>query len=116
MIKINLLAERKQPKAKPQSGGGGGLKVEGLGTQSFLLVGILLLGVLVAGGWWWMLSSEKADWVRKHEEADRELKRLEEVRKKGDEYKKRKDLLARKIQLITDLKKRQAVPVHILDK
>lgn len=113
MIKINLLTERKQPKAKPSQARA--MKVEGVGTQGFLLVGILLLGVLVAGGWWWMLSNERANWVRKHEEADRELKRLEEVRKKGDEYKKQKDLLARKIQLITDLKKKQAVPVQILD-
>ena len=51
----------------------------------------------------------------KHVEADRELQRLEDIRKKGEEYKARKAELARKIDLITTLKKQQAVPVHILD-
>jgi Tfp pilus assembly protein PilN len=78
-------------------------------------VGILLLGAIVAGFWWWTASSTLDDWRRRHEEADRELVRLEEVRKKGDEYKRKKDELARKIDLITTLKKQQAVPVHILD-
>ncbi len=60
------------------------------------------------------MRSDK-DWVRKHTEADRELQRLEEIRKKGEEYEEQKALLARKIDLITELKKQQAVPVHILD-
>lgn len=113
MIKINLLSERKQPKTSTPSP----LKVEGMGAgQNLLLVGLLLVGVVVAGGWWWMLAQEEAEWQAKHEEADRELTRLEEIRKKGEAYKRQKELLARKITLITDLKKMQAVPVHILDK
>jgi hypothetical protein len=47
--------------------------------------------------------------------AEVELKRLEEVRKKAEAFKKQKELLERKINLITELKKKQAVPVHILD-
>jgi len=112
MIKINLLAERKQAKAKAPSP----LKIEGMGKgQNLLLGGLLVVGLIVAGGWWWMVSTELAGWKIKHEEADRELERLAEIRKKGDEYKRRKELLARKIDLITELKKQQAVPVHILD-
>ena len=112
MIKINLLAERKQAKAKAPSS----LKIEGMGkSQNLLLGGLLVLGLLVAGGWWWMVSNDLADWKIKHEEADRELERLTEIRAKGEEYKQRKELLARKIDLITELKKRQDVPVHILD-
>jgi len=46
MIKINLLAEKKQPKTTTTSA----LKTEGLGGgQNFLLIGILLIGVAVAG-------------------------------------------------------------------
>jgi Tfp pilus assembly protein PilN len=113
MIKINLLAERKQAKAKTSSTS---LKIEGGGGgRNLLLAGILILGLVIAGGWWYMISNELADWQRKHEEADRELERLAEIRKKGEEYKAQKELLERKVNLITDLKRRQEVPVHILD-
>jgi Tfp pilus assembly protein PilN len=112
MIKINLLAERTQAKAKTASP----IKVEGMGSgQNLLLVGLLLLGLVVAGGWWWTVDNSLSNWKTKHAEADRELERLAEIRKKGEEYKKQKELLARKINLITELKKQQAVPVHILD-
>jgi Tfp pilus assembly protein PilN len=47
--------------------------------------------------------------------AEAELKRLEDVRKKAEAFKAQKELLERKINLITELKKKQAVPVHILD-
>lgn len=109
MIKINLLAEKKQPKPERAP------KIEMGGGQNVLLVGIILLGVVVAGVWWWSASSKLESWQVKHVEADRELQRLEEIRKKGEEYKARKAELARKIDLITTLKKQQAVPVHIMD-
>lgn len=109
MIKINLLAEKKQPKPDRAP------KLEMGGGQNILLVGIILLGVVVAGVWWWSSSNKLDTWQVKHVEADRELQRLEDIRKKGDEYKARKAELARKIDLITTLKKQQAVPVHILD-
>lgn len=114
MIKINLLAEKKQAKTTATSSS---VKLEGFGAgQNLILVAILVVGVGVAGFWWWSLASTEAEWVRKHDEADKELERLEEIRKKGEEYKAQKALLAKKIDLITDLKKMQAVPVHILDK
>lgn len=112
MIKINLLTQKRQAKVKTSAP----LRVEGVGGgRNYLLIGILVLGVALAGGWNWRLNGQVADWKQKHEEADRELERLAEIRKKGEEYKKRKELLARKIDLITQLKKKQAVPVYILD-
>jgi Tfp pilus assembly protein PilN len=112
MIKINLLAERKPVKAKQSSS----LKLEGVGgSQNLLLSGILLLGFLVAGGWAWSRQVAIKDLEEQNRKADAELQRLVEIRKKGDLYKKQKELLERKINLITDLKKKQSVPVHILD-
>ena len=112
MIKINLLAEKKQAKAKAPST----LKFEGLGgTQNLLLAGILALGFIVAGTWWWVRASELKSWKAKQAAAEVELVRLQEVRKKADFFKKQKELLERKINLITELKKKQSVPVHILD-
>ena len=112
MIKINLLAERKAPKVKASSG----VKMEGMGSGSnVLLIGILVVGVLVAGGWWWMLDSSVNEWKDQLAQDDAELKRLEGAIKKSEEFEAQKALLTRKINLITDLKKQQAVPVHILD-
>lgn len=116
MIRINLIAEKKKP-AKSKARATGGLQLEGMtGSKNFLLVVILAVGVAISGGWWWMLKNETANWQTKLREADQELKRLQEAIKKGQEYEAQKALLARKIELITNLKKQQAVPVHILDK
>jgi Tfp pilus assembly protein PilN len=111
MIKINLLAERKAAKAKTATS----FKFEMGGSQNLLLVGIIVVGVLVAGGWWWARVSELNRVRQAKVTAQAELKRLEEVRKKAEAFKTQKELLERKINLITELKKKQAVPVHILD-
>ena len=115
MIKINLLAERKLIKGGKAASPGARTEAAQGGGASFLLFGILLLGVAVAGGWWWIAAREHASWTTKVNDAERELVRLEEVRKKGEIFKHQKDLLEKKIQLITELKKKQSVPVHILD-
>jgi type IV pilus assembly protein PilN len=114
MIKINLIGEKGKTKTRARTSSSDGAS-SALGGRNLLLAGILIIGVAVAGTWWWNLSGDLADWKQKHVEADRELERLAEIRKKGEEYKAQKELLARKIQLITDLKKRQELPVHILD-
>jgi type IV pilus assembly protein PilN len=111
MIKINLLAERKAAKAKTATS----FKFEMGGSQNLLLVGIIVVGILVAGGWWWARVSELNRVRQAKVTAQAELKRLEEVRKKAEAFKTQKELLERKINLITELKKKQAVPVHILD-
>jgi len=113
MIRINLGPERKPAKAKAAAPGV--LREGGSGPQGLLLASILLAGILVAGGWSWMTKREHDRWTQEVDKASAELTRLEEVRKKGDLFKRQKDLLERKIQLITDLKKKQSVPVHILD-
>jgi Tfp pilus assembly protein PilN len=114
MIKINLLAEKKPAKAKTATPSA--LKFEGLGgTQNLLLGGILALGFIVAGTWWWVRAAELTSWKAKQAAAEVELSRLQEVRAKAEFFKRQKELLERKINLITDLKKKQSVPVHILD-
>lgn len=113
MIKINLAAERKAAKAKAASPVA---KLEGAGGgQNYLLIAIILLGVVVAGAWYWVRSSELSRMRQEKADAQVELQRLEAIRKKADEFTRQKELLERKINLITDLKKKQTVPVHILD-
>ena len=114
MIKINLLAEKKQDKGKAV--GGPAIKMPGAGgARNLLLAAVLLVGVTIAAVWNYQLNADEKDWGRKHTAADAELLRLEAVRKKGEQFEEQKALLARKIDLITELKKQQAVPVHILD-
>src|SRR5262249_56924561 len=55
-----------------------------------------------------MLRSEIA-------KAQAEKERLQAIIKKGEEYKAKKELLERKIALITQLKRNQSGPVHLLD-
>ena len=67
MIKINLLAEKKPGKSVQPAG----IAPEGMGGgQNLLLVGILVIGMVVAGGWWFTLSNEESDWRQKHADAD----------------------------------------------
>ena len=115
MIKINLLAERRAAKAKAKSKAATPLNLEVGGSQNLLLAGIMVVGLLVSGFWWWARVSELNRVRQEKVTAEAELKRLEEVRKKAEAFKTQKELLERKINLITELKKKQAVPVHILD-
>lgn len=114
MIKINLVADRKPSRgtrgpAPPVTSDSAG------STKNLLLVAIVLLGVLISAGWWWSLTSQRAQLQQDLRDAEQELVRLEEIRRKADEFKRQKELLERKINLITELKKKQSVPVHILD-
>jgi Tfp pilus assembly protein PilN len=113
MIKINLVAERKAAKAKASAATN--FKFEVGGSQNFLLAGILVVGLLVAAGWSWARARELSRVLQSKVAAQAELTRLDEIRKKAEAFKTQKELLERKINLITELKKKQAVPVHILD-
>ena len=116
MIKINLLAERKAAKGKAKAAKASpSLNFEMGGSQNLLLAGIMVVGLLVSGFWWWARVSELSRVRQEKVTAEVELKRLAEVRKKAEAFKTQKELLERKINLITELKKKQAVPVHILD-
>ncbi len=113
MIRINLLTEKKGAKAR--KGVPAIAIAEGGASKSLVLAAVILSAIGFVAWRWFSLSHEKTVWIEKNAAADAELARLEEVRKKGEAYKEQRDLLERKVNLITDLKKNQAVPVHILD-
>ncbi|MCP3980424.1 MAG: PilN domain-containing protein [bacterium] len=115
MIKINLIAEKKATKSRAAAAPGVTTASSQSGGQTLVLVALLAVGVAISGVWWWNLADEKSDLQVEIDRANVELERLKEIRAKGDAYKAKKELLARKIELITELKKRQSVPVHILD-
>jgi len=113
MIKINLLAGTQQVKARAAKTP----RFEGVGTlgQNVLMAGVVILALLFIGWRWYIQESEH---LQLHEEivkALAEKERLQAIIKKGEEYKAKKELLQRKIALITQLKRNQSGPVHLLD-
>lgn len=112
MIRINLLAEAKPTKGrsfKPK------IQMPGNIPQNLLIIAFLALTVVFVGWKWYSLKAEHADLSDKIVKAEAEKRRLEEIIKKGELYKAQRDLLNKKINLITQLKKNQSGPVHLLD-
>jgi type IV pilus assembly protein PilN len=112
MIRINLLSEAKAPKSrtfKPS------IQMPGNIPQNLLMVAMVALCLIFVSWKWYSLKAEHADLADKIVKAEAEKKRLDEIIKKGDTYKAQRDLLNKKIGLITQLKKNQSGPVHLLD-
>jgi len=113
MIKVNLLAGTQQAKARVAKAP----RFEGVGTfgQNILMAGIVILALVFIGWRWYSLESEARMLRSEIAKAQAEKERLQAIIKKGEEYKAKKELLERKIALITQLKRNQSGPVHLLD-
>ena len=113
MIKINLVSEGRRPvvsrKTKERLGIAGLTLSEGL----FLLV--LVLGVLLVGGYWWYLRGEIRERDQAIAVAQKEVDELQQVLQEVEDYKIKKEKLEHKINIINDLKRRQWGPVRIMD-
>ena len=117
MIKINLLEEtRQQAKSKSGGGGGGGPKFQVAGNFGVILL-LSGLGAAVAGVflWWFAVDSTLKQLDKKIVVAEAEKSRLEYVIKRNDELQRKKEDLNRKIGIIAELKRKQALPVQLLD-
>jgi len=113
MIKINLLAGTQQAKTRAVKAP----RFEGVGTlgQNVLMTGVVILALLFIGWRWYSLETESRRLRTEIAKAQVEKERLQAIIKKGEEYKAKKELLERKIALITQLKRNQSGPVHLLD-
>jgi len=113
VIRINLLEEtRQQVKAK----GGGGPKFQVAGNAGVIVLGIGLAAAIAAVVVYLMILLSKmqvldADIAK----AEVERARLEYVIKKNEELNKKKDELTRKIGIIAELKRKQDLPVKLMD-
>jgi type IV pilus assembly protein PilN len=113
MIKINLLAGTQQAKVRaPKTP-----RFEGVGNlgQNVLMAGVVILALLFVGWQWYSLEMTGRRLRTEIAKAQAEKERLQAIIKKGEEYKAKKELLERKIALITQLKRNQSGPVHLLD-
>ncbi len=114
MIKINLLEEtRQQVKAKA---GAAGPKFQMAGNAGVI---ILLSGVTAAVAamvlWGVVVITKINNLEAEIKKAEIERARLEYVIKRDEELRRKKDDLNRKIGIIADLKKKQALPVQLMD-
>ena len=112
MIRINLVAERKTEKVrKPllnfESGN------EALGNV--LMGAVIVMAMLFCGYKFVSMNSMLNGLDTSIADANRERDRLKDILAKGEAFKAQRELLKRKVELITELKKNQAVPVHLLD-
>ena len=111
MIKINLLAEKKATRARTTR-----FKLEGaVNAQAFLMVALVAVGLLYVGWQWRRLSSISHRLDREISVAQAEEQRLKGVLARGEELKKKREELQKKVELITQLKNNQSGPVHMLD-
>jgi Tfp pilus assembly protein PilN len=120
LIKINLVREGRAVRgAGAAPGMVAAAQVAAGGETNFnnlLIIGGLVLGVLIAGGWWLTEKhklSERQDLVATKQV---EAQRLEAIIKEVEEYQRRKDSLQRRIDLINQLKQNQKGPVKIMDR
>jgi type IV pilus assembly protein PilN len=112
MIKINLLSGAAPGKAKVVKAPR--MEIGNLG-QSALMAGVVVLALLFIAWRWYSLASHHSYLAREISKAEAEKQRLQAIIKKGEDYKAKKELLERKITLITQLKRNQSGPVHLLD-
>jgi Tfp pilus assembly protein PilN len=117
MIRINLLAERRTGarEGAASTAAPGGPQVASGTLQNVVLASILALTMVGFGSFFYWVKHTVSSMQEEIRKADEELARLSEIRKKMDEFTKQKDLLERKVNLITGLKRNQQVPVHLLD-
>jgi len=120
LIKINLVREGRAVRgAGAAPGMVAAAQVAAGGETNFnnlLIIGGLVLGVLIAGGWWLTEKhklSERQDLVATKQV---EAQRLEAIIKEVEEYQRRKDSLQNRIDLINQLKQNQKGPVKIMDR
>ena len=107
MIRINLLELPEQPASasKPKISLG---KPAEIGA-----VAIVLLAVVFVGFRWYSLSSQITTLNADIKQADEELKELQDALDLIEVHKTRKAQLATRVELISNLKRRQQVPVHL---
>ena len=111
MIKINLLPEAKVATRR----------LEAVSTPksdnfaNICIVILVVIGVAITAGRWWTLNSKQKALSVQIKDAETELERLKPILEEVEKFKRKKELLQRKLNLINDLKANQKGPVHIMD-
>ncbi|HXH91451.1 MAG TPA: PilN domain-containing protein [Thermoanaerobaculia bacterium] len=116
MIKINLVREGRAVRGTGAATGAASAVSGPTNLNNVFLGALLIAGIVVAGGWYFLENrklSERQDLlVQKQAEA----KRLEAIIKEVENYKKQKESLKTRIDLINQLKQNQKGPARLMDR
>jgi len=121
LIKINLVREGRAvrgagaaPAAATAISGATGVAPANI--NNFIIIGLIGLGLAIAGVWWFTknrtLANRQATVTERQAEADK----LEAIIKEVEDFQRRKDSLQNRIDLINQLKQNQKGPVRIMDR
>jgi type IV pilus assembly protein PilN len=120
LIKINLVREGRAVRgAGAAPAAATAVSVPGGGTTNLnnvLVLGLLVVGVLVAAGYWFVEKRKLADRQETVKVRSAEAQKLESVIKEVEAYQRQKDNLQKRIDLINQLKQNQKGPVRIMDR
>ena len=108
MIKINLLTEKiTTARVSTRAPGAAGRNL------IFALIGVLTVAYV---GWqWYSYKNQLSRLNTEITQAREEKERLQKIIRQVEEYDARKQELGQKIDIISELKKKQSGPVHLLD-
>jgi type IV pilus assembly protein PilN len=125
VIKINLIREarpatREGAGSRPVAGGASQGVSAGAGMprelNSILIIGLLLFGLLVGGGYWFWKSRTLKNKQEQVVTNRAEAQKLEAIIAEVEQFQKRKESLEKRIALINQLKQSQKGPVKVMDK
>jgi len=115
LIKINLVREGRAVRG---TGVVTGMPVAAgpSSANNGLVIGGVILGLLIAGGWWYMQKRTLAQRQESIAQKQVEATRLEKIIKDVADFQKQKDSLQKRIDLINQLKQNQRGPVQLMDR
>lgn len=114
MIRINLLEKREAPTKTKTAGGGLDFKISGSITAIAAAL-IICCGLGFIGWNWYRLDHRTKTLNDEIAQADQEINNLKKALKTMDEFQAKKKALEHRVELISDLKRKQNVPVQLLD-
>lgn len=116
MIKINLIREGRAA-VRGASGAPGPAAAAGPSNiNNALLVGLLVVGLVLSGGYWFVKHREEIAKKEQIAQQQAEAQKLEKIIQEVESFQRRKDSLQKRIDLINQLKQNQKGPVRIMDR
>ncbi|MBV9068399.1 MAG: PilN domain-containing protein [Acidobacteria bacterium] len=115
MIKINLVREGRAVRGTGVVAGPA-VAAGPSSANNGLMIGGVILGILIAGGWWYTQKRTLAQRQESIAQKQVEATRLEKIIKDVADFQKQKDSLQKRIDLINQLKQNQRGPVLLMDR